>query len=718
MDKKEPEAKNMALLADEPINDPAQDRLDRNRFAENLTESLLSYDNPSCLTLAIYGRWGSGKTSLMNLIEKHLQRTCQDSKKIVLRFNPWNISSLDQLIMLFFRELKIAVVGEGRLEKWKLRASTLFEVLGGVLTVGQLSPIGNQYFAAGANVSKEIGKTINNTKTKPLEAIKDELNLLLSKNLDRIFIFIDDIDRLDKDAMKLMFRMIRLNANFEKTTYVLAFDNNVVEETLNEEQPNYGREYLGKIVQLPINVPDIDSGALKDILGSELDRFLNSQDNINFDQRRWNDLAASGRFFELFRNIRDVARYVNGLKVLYKNIHNEVNVVDFMGLEAIRLLHPDYYDFIRRNKSLFTHLKTNSASYQEDIESARKVLKSKFGLGQLQSPGETVEEKRRGNLVWDVCKCLFPHLERVERDFSFGAGFNETWHKEKRICSDDMFDKYFIVGIPRGDISALEMASIMSKSGESLGVAIKGLSDRSLLRRFFELAEEHVAQINPTNVKGIIATLFNIEDKVVTERSVALRPPLYFYVASLIVELLLRIENVEERKRILLEVINETDKLFSPVHLIHHITPIKERQNDNAEKDLQKLGFSLVDLKGFQAACVEKIKKNAETGEISRAPHLDLLMHKWRDWGVKDEVNRFVQQLAETDEGVLALLMGFAGERIGTEGRRILVNKKNLGEFTDIGSFESKVKKLNKSKLNEPQKELLDSFLKGEDLLS
>ncbi|MFC1993534.1 hypothetical protein ACFLV3_07025, partial [Chloroflexota bacterium] len=274
------------------------------------------------------------------------------------------------------------------------------------------------------------------------------------------------------------------------------------------------------------------------------------------------------------------------------------------------------------------------------------------------------------------------------------------------------------IGIPRGDISAQEMASVMSKSGESLSEELKGLSSRNLLRRFFELAEEYVDQVNPTNVKVIITALFKIEDKIVSERSIALRPPLYFYVGSLIVELLLKIGGVEERKRTVLDVIDETDKLFSPVYFIHHITPIEERQSDSAEKDLQKLGFSLDDLKEFQASCTVKMKKYAETGELTRTPHADLLMHKWRDWGIEAEVNAFAQQLMETDQGVLALLMGFAGERTGTEGRRLLVNKKNLGEFVDIDLFESKIKKLDKRKLNEPQKELLDSFLKGEDLLS
>jgi len=180
---KESEGQSIEFLADEPIKEPAQDRLDRNGFAENLAESLLRYGNPSCLTLALYGSWGSGKTSLMNLIEKHLRGTSQNDKRVVLKFNPWNISSLDQLIILFFKELKTAIAGEDKLEKWKSRASILFEVLGGVLTVGQLSPIGNQYFATGANVSRDIGKTISTTRRKPLEEIKNELNGLLSENL-------------------------------------------------------------------------------------------------------------------------------------------------------------------------------------------------------------------------------------------------------------------------------------------------------------------------------------------------------------------------------------------------------------------------------------------------------------------------------------------------------------------------------------------------------
>lgn len=718
MDTSESEVISTELLTDDPIKYPAQDKLNRNSFAENLAKSLLNYNAPSCLTLGIYGHWGSGKTSLINLIEKYLRSMCQDGRRVVLRFNPWNISSLDQLIMLFFKELRIAIVGEGKSEKWKSRAFTLFEVLGGVLAVGQLSPIGNEYFSAGANITKEIARTISTTKRKPLEEMKDELNKLLSENLDRIFIFIDDIDRLDRDAMKLMFRMIRLNANFERMTYVLAFDNNVVEEALKEEQPNYGKEYLGKIVQLPINVPDIDGEVLKGILGTELNRFLNDQENIDFDEKHWNELVTTGRFFELFRNIRDVARYVNGLKVVYKNVHNEVNVVDFMALEAIRLLHPDYYELIRRNKMLFTHLQTSSMmSYQEDIEGAQKIFRNKFQLGQLQQ-GESIEEKRRTNLIWDVCKCLFPHLERVESSLSFGPYFSQKWRRGKRICSSEVFDRYFIIGIPRGEISTEEMGSIMSKSDshESLEEALKGLSDRNLLRRFFELAGDYVDCISPTNAKETITALFNMEDKIISEPSIVLRPPLYFYAASLIVDLLLRTNSEEERKQIILDLIGETDKLFSAVYFIHHITPIEERQSDSAEKDLQKLGFCLDDLKEFQTLCAGKIKKHAENSELSRTPHLDLLLHKWRDWGVEADVETFVQRLLETEEGLTALLVGFARERTGSEGRRILVNKKNIGEFLDIKSFEAKVQNIDKSKLDEAQKELVDSFLKGEDL--
>jgi predicted KAP-like P-loop ATPase len=55
--------------------------------------------------------------------------------------------------------------------------------------------------------------------------------------------------------MRLIFRLIRLNADFINTRYILSFDRKVVEKALDGEQGTSGREYLEKFIQVPFDLP-------------------------------------------------------------------------------------------------------------------------------------------------------------------------------------------------------------------------------------------------------------------------------------------------------------------------------------------------------------------------------------------------------------------------------------------------------------------------------
>jgi predicted KAP-like P-loop ATPase len=86
-------------------------------------------------------------------------------------------------------------------------------------------------------------------------ALKKELDKLMAKYGKRVIILIDDIDRLDKESMSLVFKLIRLNADFINTIYILSFDRKVVENALEGEQGVSGREYLEKFIQVPFDLP-------------------------------------------------------------------------------------------------------------------------------------------------------------------------------------------------------------------------------------------------------------------------------------------------------------------------------------------------------------------------------------------------------------------------------------------------------------------------------
>lgn len=84
------------VLVDEPITTEEQERLNRKEFAKLFAETLLGHTDPSCLIAALYGPWGSSKSSLLYLIENHLRNSSPSTNDyIIIRFNPWNISSLD-----------------------------------------------------------------------------------------------------------------------------------------------------------------------------------------------------------------------------------------------------------------------------------------------------------------------------------------------------------------------------------------------------------------------------------------------------------------------------------------------------------------------------------------------------------------------------------------------------------------------------------------------
>ena len=707
------------ILIDEPITTAEQDRLNRKLFAGHFAETLIQHTRPSCLISALYGPWGSGKSSLLNLIENYIQEKSIPGDQIVIRFNPWNISSLDQLLAMFFHELKVAVQGKKHDNRITDTTVKLIDVFGGILTVGQLSPIGNQYFSIGAEVTKKIGGTIKDTQTKSLDEIKNELNTNLKKIIKRIFIIIDDIDRLDADAIKLLFRMIRLNADFENVTYLLAFDHAIVEDILNDEQPKHGKEYLEKIIQLPIHIPNIDEATLISILVEELDAFIRKHGEEKFDQHLWRILISQGRFFKLFRTIRDVVRYVNGLWLNYAIIKDEVNMVDFMALEVIRVFAPNSYSLIRRNKSIFIRLNTRGSLEQdEQIDVTKQILEQIFTSNEEELNKPIIKEKR-SEIIKDVCRVMFPQLDRIYSNMTYSAQSEMAWRQQKRICSEDVFDKYFLLGVPKGEISDEEMRATLARNENHLSFveAIKEIFDNNLGKRFFELFEDYLSIIPEDKTEEAIVALFELEAQIVSVPREMLGIDTELQSARIIHLLLLKIRDKESRKKVLINAIERSTKIFQPVHFISLISPEGDAESLR-NRSLVELELSEEDLAELQQLCIEKIKEQAESGELSKSPHLGMLLFRWIHWGDETEVKAWVEGLVATDRGLLDLLVGFSTEVISSDrGRFKNINRQNIETFVDIKQIEEKVYKIieDKIELSELERECVDAFLKNEE---
>jgi len=89
-----------------------------------------------------------------------------------------------------------------------------------------------------------------------------------------LIIVVDDIDRLNHKKLKQMLQLVKINADFPNTIYLLPFERNVIEQNLSEQAGVSGREYLEKIIQVDFDIPAIQESKLHKYLFSQLDAIV------------------------------------------------------------------------------------------------------------------------------------------------------------------------------------------------------------------------------------------------------------------------------------------------------------------------------------------------------------------------------------------------------------------------------------------------------------
>lgn len=92
--------------SDRPITSSKEDQLNREGFSKLLAYTLAHLDSEDAFTVGLFGKWGCGKTSLVNMTLAELEniQSCgeTDEQIIVVNFEPWNFSDTNQLLNQFF----------------------------------------------------------------------------------------------------------------------------------------------------------------------------------------------------------------------------------------------------------------------------------------------------------------------------------------------------------------------------------------------------------------------------------------------------------------------------------------------------------------------------------------------------------------------------------------------------------------------------------------
>ena len=671
------------LAPDQPIMSVEFDYLGRGEFASRLAKQLLEYGDDQCLVVAFYAPWGAGKSSLLNLLTNELVRQLDGSARspIIIKFNPWNFSGLPSLISMFFRELEAVIGGSEPKAAKNIRKS--LQALSFVIAAGELSPVGGASFAAGSRFLKR-GSDMLQKNSESLDSIKKRINEVLRQIDRRIFILIDDVDRLDQESMRYMFRLIRLNADFDSVTYVMAFDRNVVESVLKMEQGVSGHEYLEKIVQVGFDIPPAEPCILQQIFSQRTKSLGFFVPSNTEEALRWAKLEGVG-FYKLIRTPRDVVRYANGLVLNGAMVKDEVNPVDFAVLEAIRTFAPELYAFIRENRDIVI----SQADGAPDIGSGIPRDVSQVRMEEVLS----LCNPELKDALREVCKQLFPEIDAIyahplsERRYSGGRNYFEM-RRAKRVCTVEFFPRYFYLRPFEWEVSQVQFEGLVSSESDH-GTRVSQLGeliDSGKIDNFLRRLGDFHADMPEEYIQLIVLALFDLGDRL--ETGLQREHPLE--TISGLVHWLLERQEEPTRINILRKVANETISLGTMACFaqdwdrpsVPEFKLIDEKRWDEIRRDL-----------------VARIRAAAEDMTLANSPHLGILLYWWKEWGVLKEVRYFVGRLVESDDGVLVFLQGMMvqkstsiGEYAALQGWYIPLE--NIREFVDLDILNESVQRI------------------------
>ena len=687
------------FYSEKPIILGKEDLLGREKVANELSREIKSYKNEDSLTIGIVGKWGSGKTSFINMV---LENFKGNDNYIVIKFNPWNISSRKQLISDFFLQLsnnikKENVSGEiiSTIGKSLGTLSKFFKPLGFIPPLSVLSTIGD--------ITEKASEFINEyveSEKEDLETIKRKIDTELEVLGKTLLIVIDDIDRLCDDEIREIFQLVKSIADFKNTIYILSYDREIVTKALDKTQQGKGEEYLEKIVQVPLVLPYISKNDLDKIFINRLNIIINipdeEYDNSYFSEIYYNGLA------ENFENLRDIERYMNVFSLGINLAREELNINDYIAITLIKVFEPNLYEHIKNNKGYFSGTKFNEYSNKNKKEILDELEEIYKKLKKL--------EKRK---IEKLMKVIFPKLGEM----NYAEGFINIWGKARRIATPVYFESYFRLDFPEDEIKKTELKKFREFSNEEYLTKIFNIKNKKRIR-LLELLIEEIEEISDKKAIILLKYIFSIGNELKYEGSKGIfafmENPQYkitriFYKIS---------SNSNRNQYKIMEELFKYDK--SSLQLLFSVLEIL---NDSLlKKNLEsKYGIEENQLITLRDIAVTKILKESEKSEKIESGFLNIL-YVMKRLGSKEEAKKVFKNYLKNKNLLIDFIKEFITIRRTESNYSVEEGHYLLKDYiNDFYNYEKFVKLVDENFTNPTEEEtriikLLKNAITKEDL--
>lgn len=439
-------SENKHLLGYEPINNSEQDLFNFKHYAEKVKRIIqLNSSNKEPLTIGIYGKWGEGKTSFLNLLKdkiEHFEKDKNGKEYLIFEFNPWRYSNEDEMLFDFFDGIskRFYVDHQTKIQKVGTlitRYSKYLKAIKISSSIGIPKRLGTSISFEPSKIFEALGEDLSGEQIT-LDKLKDKVNEAVNSANFKILVFIDDLDRLDKNEIYTILKLIKLNANFDNFIFITTLDSDHVAKAIKNrygESNEDGKVFLEKIFNIPIHLPKIEEEDLKFYFEKKLDD-ISKKLELNQNKEIEISLIKQELNLNQFNSPREIIRVLNSFFISAFGFENEINLRDLFWIEFLKIkeekLHEEIKKYYREDRiKVFFEGKSEFINFNDDDSKLKNSNSTK------EANGTRLKFKNEYPKSFFIIDNLFPlNLERNDIN-------NNSFDLNLNINSINHFDKYF-----------------------------------------------------------------------------------------------------------------------------------------------------------------------------------------------------------------------------------------------------------------------------------
>ncbi len=683
----------MNYSTDRPIETGKQDLLGRSSFSNQLGKAIYEYNGKDGLVIGLFGKWGTGKTSVINMAINEINRLAEndENKPMIMKFAPWNYSNKDNLISLFFQSLKNKIDLQDNEELKKKVGKALNDYSGAFDALSLVPIVGSGVAAILKTLAQAQGANL--MQCADLDKTREILENALIKANKKIIIVIDDIDRLTNSQIRDVFQLVKQVADFPNVIYVLAMDREVVRNALTEVHNIDGNEYLEKIIQVPFELPELRKSKLHNIFFTKLNQIINDiPDEVVWDNNYWSNVFRN--CIEPYINtLRDVNRLINIFQFRYGMLYQETSFEDMVGITTLEVLEPELYKWICNNKDAvcggFMHGFLSNSDNKPDY---RKLYHDEF--------------ERLGidpDLAINCVSTMFPVFAKNVKEYQYNYQPMSDIRGKMRVAHEGRFELYFMFDLDDIKVSrSIINACIYEFDKDRLSTVIEEINKQGNIVYFLEEIRSLVDKIPYKRLDLIASVILSLQGGFKDENSIDIFTRSACDIAEYLANNIIKRLKTEEEKydiiRSTVENINKTG-LGMMARIINRIELAYGRLAGNSEKKEEQI-ISLNHLEEVEKIYVARIRDIDKSESVLDMNEFNFVFYLWECLD-KDGVEKCLKGLFKSEVNKLKFICAMASKWNGTNGSGWSFYSKNYSEYVSQDEIYDMIQSFDKNKLDE-----------------